>query len=375
MWSTVANADPDYQEERTKIDLLAPGDSVQVLDTQTDHLRNGNSYSAPHVTGAIALLHQYYQQQKDAGNQRFIGPLKHFVTKAILMNSADKLLGVQGSSRDVYNSLNQKWDQTQAYLNDEIPLDASMGAGALNVQRAITQIAPGAYQRHIPNTDDHVPLIGWANEVIGPGETNEYILDPPVGDGTWATITLCWDRDVQHSGGNTYHYGDEFFPYSDPSDRIPDLDLSLVAMTSNEVVAQSISIIQTEEHIFFKTTGTDRYKIVVTYAGGLQEQTEFGLAWWIGNAPPVSHPGDFNGDGNVDGADYVTWHKDPASYGGAGGYDEWRTNFGVIYGSGSGNGLASVPEPFTAWLMIAGLCSCCCIRNKRLWTRCPIRCR
>jgi hypothetical protein len=298
-------------------------------------------------------MHQYKQQQTDAGNQRFNGPLKHFVTKAILMNSADKLLGVQGSSRDVYNSLNQKWDQTQAYFDDTVPLDASMGAGALNVQRAIIQLAPGAYQPHIPNTEGvYVPLIGWANDVIGPGETNEYILDPPVGDGTWATITLCWDRDVQHSSGNTYQYGAQFFPYGDPSERIPDLDVALVAMTSGNTVAQSVSIIQTEEHIFFKTTGTDRYKIVVTYPGGLQEQAEYGLAWWIGNAPPITRPGDFNSDGKMDGADYVVWRKDPTSYGGASGYGEWRTNFGVTYGSGSGSNLASVPEPSSAMLLV-----------------------
>src|SRR5207253_11491905 len=37
-------------------------------------------------------------------------------------------------------------------------------------------------------------------------------------------------------------------------------------------------------------------------------------------------PGDFNGDGRVDAADYVVWRK---ANGPAANYDLWRTNFGV----------------------------------------------
>ena len=66
-------------------------------------------------------------------------------------------------------------------------------------------------------------------------------------------------------------------------------------------------------------------------------------------------PGDWNGDGKVDAADYVKWRKDPTGNGGnPAGYDTWRENFGRgISGSGSGtlaNG--SVPEPTPLVLLL-----------------------
>lgn len=69
-------------------------------------------------------------------------------------------------------------------------------------------------------------------------------------------------------------------------------------------------------------------------------------------------PGDYNGNGKVDAADYVLWRDNPANYGGTpGGYNTWRANFGNPPGSGSGLGAAGVPEPASLVLLI-GLVSC-----------------
>jgi hypothetical protein len=69
-----------------------------------------------------------------------------------------------------------------------------------------------------------------------------------------------------------------------------------------------------------------------------------------------NNPGDYNGDGNVDAADYVVWRKNPGAHGGdPGGYDTWRANFG---GTGVGGGasadaldLSAVPEPASSALI------------------------
>jgi T5SS/PEP-CTERM-associated repeat protein len=56
-------------------------------------------------------------------------------------------------------------------------------------------------------------------------------------------------------------------------------------------------------------------------------------------------PGDYNGDGAVDAADYVVWRKTDGSQEG---YDTWRANFGATAGSGAGGAYpanAAVPEP------------------------------
>lgn len=59
-------------------------------------------------------------------------------------------------------------------------------------------------------------------------------------------------------------------------------------------------------------------------------------------------PGDFNRNGKVDGADYVTWRNGLGTTHVQGDYDVWRAHFGVVGGAGSGLGSsAAVPEPTT----------------------------
>ena len=89
----------------------------------------------------------------------------------------------------------------------------------------------------------------------------------------------------------------------------------------------------------------------------------------------VSLPGDFNNDGVVDTADYVTWRANvgqPAgtllndTVGGVIGnaqYDVWCANFGHTAGSGSGASLLgevqtqAVPEPASIFLLLCGFAS------------------
>lgn len=56
-----------------------------------------------------------------------------------------------------------------------------------------------------------------------------------------------------------------------------------------------------------------------------------------------TNPGDHNGDGVVNAADYVFWRD---TMGDQAGYDAWKANFGAI--GGSGTSVAAVPEP-SAW--------------------------
>jgi hypothetical protein len=67
-------------------------------------------------------------------------------------------------------------------------------------------------------------------------------------------------------------------------------------------------------------------------------------------------PGDYNGDGTVNAADYVLWRKTPGSYGDAGGYTTWRANYGKPPGAGASlESAAGVPEPSTALLLLCSL--------------------
>jgi hypothetical protein len=76
---------------------------------------------------------------------------------------------------------------------------------------------------------------------------------------------------------------------------------------------------------------------------------------------PAGVPGDYNGNGKVDGADYVVWRNggplqnEVATIGSitAEDYTEWRSRFGNM--AGAGLGADSVPEPSALALVILAL--------------------
>jgi hypothetical protein len=106
------------------------------------------------------------------------------------------------------------------------------------------------------------------------------------------------------------------------------------------------------EHIF-KDIGSGNYKIVVTNeAGGKGTTQKYGIAWWFGNGGS-NLSGDYNGDGHVDAADYVVWRNDPGTFGGGGGYNTWRANFGTSAGSGAS--ATAVPETMSITLLATAL--------------------
>jgi len=70
---------------------------------------------------------------------------------------------------------------------------------------------------------------------------------------------------------------------------------------------------------------------------------------------PVGLAGDYNHDGKVDAADYVTWRNNPGANGGdPAGYNTWRANFGLP-GAGLGAGAGAVPEPTGVAMLVIGM--------------------
>jgi hypothetical protein len=224
-----------------------------------------------------------------------------------------------------------------------------MGAGHLNAKRAVDQHAAG--EQPPGSVDD----MGWdfffQND---PFQPNRYSLSLNAGD--YVSATLVWDREIFIFGGfDEYQRGDEFLDFG-----FDDLNLYLVPAGFPDVpqgianaVASSVSTAWNLEHFFASVPTAGNYEIwVMTDA---EDATDYALAWWAGaDMREETPPGDHNGDGSVDGADYVAWRKNPTAFGGdPGGYDEWRTNFGSTSGAGA---LASVPEPggFALAMMLIG---------------------
>ncbi|HEY3392047.1 MAG TPA: hypothetical protein VGK58_05030 [Lacipirellulaceae bacterium] len=106
-------------------------------------------------------------------------------------------------------------------------------------------------------------------------------------------------------------------------------------------------------------TGTFTSEILPPLSSGLDWELQYTPTSVVLSVISTVLPGDYNGNGIVDAADYVIWRKTDGSQAG---YDEWRTNFGRTAGSGSGaiggapsGSSAAVPEPAGVVMVLGAL--------------------
>ena len=352
----------DASGDRTSIDLLAPGFQVQALGfSNSNQFIDGTSFAAAHVSGASALLQEYALHQINVLNPRFgANSQRHEVMKAVMLNSADKISGVNGSGRTILDSNEQDWLQSEAFNDPYVSLDDQLGAGHLNVKRAVQQLSSGEY-----SPGEFIPKIGWDYGTVGgQGSSVEYEFLEELSAGQYIAITLTWDRRVEHSGvnQNAYSFGDTFFNYASVDDVLNNLDVYLADTTTGTsfLRGKSTTFEDNVEHIFFEVPDTDSYKIIVrNECCGLGTSQNYALTWWYGSGS--SAPGDYDKDGEVDSQDYDVWKSNfGTSFADADGngngvvdaadYTVWRDNRGA--GAG-GMSLASVPEPASGMLLIA----------------------
>jgi hypothetical protein len=125
------------------------------------------------------------------------------------------------------------------------------------------------------------------------------------------------------------------------------VDIDPTAGVNNQIVT-GISFYTSTGLITVGSGGEDGRAVSFNDSGVLVYRLTFGSESGIFTSyiAPVSTPGDFNGDGTVDAADYVVWRK---TNGSQTNYTLWRSNFGKPPGSGAGatGSAGAVPEPAT----------------------------
>jgi hypothetical protein len=423
VWTTVSSGNTFVTNpagDRTFVDILAPGADLSLADGGSvmlppSPMREGTSQAAPHVTGTVALLQQFAAQQIAAtgaprwkpspGMGQFAPSQRHEVMKAVLMNSADKIIDngtftvpgdanpapvgtFLGMEKTILKSIGNPpltWFNSAAYDDDvnqsgAVPLDEQMGTGQLNAKRALQQFKPGEFDAN----GAAVPNIGWdSGSTTGAGNNQKYVFAQPLTAGMFISITLTWDRhvDLVNNVGpaGVFNAGDTFTQSMTPAfdlendDQINDLDIHLLpqgAATTAAAVASSVSGVGTVEHMFFRIPTTGNYEFWVrqfdqeAFAAG----QDYAVAWWYGLAPPLV-AGDYTGDSIVNRDDYDFWKlhygETVSPLAGADGngdgvinaadYTVWRNALAGISGSGS-----SVPEPSgLALFAIAGILFAC----------------
>jgi hypothetical protein len=267
--------------DRRGISLLAPGNQIQVynLDGNVEEV-SGTSFAAPHVTASVALLQEagdrFLYQKRPLWTRDY---RRHEVMKAILLNSADKIKDkgdgkLLGMTRTIFDKKNKTWLESDAYFNPEIPLDISTGTGHLNVMRAYQQLNAGQWDYRQP-----VPNMGWHYDNIAANSTQEYIIEKPLQEKSFVSITLVWDRLVELEDQNNnkqYDVGEKFQDLG-----LNNLDLHLVSLDNNKRNnCSSISKVDSIEHIFCQIPTTGKYKIEVEFSQQVNENIQpYALAW------------------------------------------------------------------------------------------------
>ena len=269
---------------RRAISLVAPGHQIAVINLEGEILRvTGTSFAAPHITASVALLQEYGDRQlKKLQPNWSLDSRRHEVTKAVLLNSADKIKDdgdglLLGMSRTTYAKDNHTWLEGDAYRDPKIPLDIEMGTGHLNAFRAYEQFSGG-------QSDPQAPVVNraWDYREVEAGKYHDYVLEKPLQKDSFASITLAWDRLVELNDENDnkqFDVGEDF------NDRgLNNLDIYLMSADSDDIrrsICASVSEVDSVEHIFCKVPETGRYKIRVHYRQQVNEATQaYGLAWW-----------------------------------------------------------------------------------------------
>jgi hypothetical protein len=176
------------------------------------------------------------------------------------------------------------------------PLDDTFGAGELNAFNSYKMTLAGRYAGSTAPVDP-VGQFGWDYQTINPGSENELKYNFVIPEGSTApelSILLTWNVNVISGfSGQT----------------LTNLDLKLTD-SLGQMVDQSVSTIDNVEHIYIGAgQGVDHLDPgTYTLTISTDASKEFGLAWRMTTDADVDSA-DFDGDGDIDGRDLLTWQR------------------------------------------------------------------
>lgn len=235
----------------------------------------GNSFAGPFVTGAAAQMLTYAKHNSLNHDHRLM--------KAILMNSGVTCLDDNGAP----------WTSTPTS-----PMDYQQGTGILNMQRVYGMYSAGQQPTGAVKVPGYDFTTIYGTNVTGNtlGSSNgvvSYLLGSPTAAGAELDVTLAWDRHTYWedvNGDGLIDAGDTFYVNTN-TDAQSILQLELYC--NGSVVAQSISAIDTIQHLHLTNLPAGAYQLNVlrAYVPTAGNSEPYGLAWYSSaswtNIPPT----------------------------------------------------------------------------------------
>jgi len=307
----------NYGVGRSKPDLVLP--------------RGTTSAATSSASSAATLLHSAVGESSDAG--------KSETMKAILL---------AGATKEEFPGWSRSTTQ---------PLDDTFGAGELNVYNSYLMIEGG---QTVGSPDATGALTvnssGWDYQTVNPGSDLFYNFEVPVGStAAELSIILAWNVEVAGSFN---------------SESLANLDLALYDSTAgflNTLVDESLSTVDNVEHIYQTGLGPGTYTLKVSGDMSNPTSRDFGLAWRLDTLFDTPSA-DFDGDGDVDGSDFLAWQRGfgtllgaTNAMGDADGDGDIDADDIALLSAGFGTSIPTlslasvVPEPTSLALLVAGM--------------------
>jgi hypothetical protein len=246
---------PNYGPGRSKPDIVAPYTT--------------SSTATASISSVATMLHGIVAGTDAAKSQTM---------KAMLM---------AGATKNEFSG----WSRTTTQ-----PLDDTFGAGEVNTFNSYKMTLAGRYAGSTAPIDA-VGQYGWDYQTINPGVENQLKYNFVIPEGYTApelSILLTWNVNVISGfSGQT----------------LSNLDLILTD-SLGQIVDQSLSTVDNVEHIYIGSGQGVNHLDPGTYTLTISTDSpkEFGLAWRMSTDADVDSA-DFDGDGDVDGRDFLTWQR------------------------------------------------------------------
>jgi hypothetical protein len=259
-WAPLANG-------RAGVDVVAPGtdlwSTLAINYTGTNGLvagvASGTSFAAPHVTGVAALLYGAAVTPLGGISDRgTILSTDHKLIKAIIMNSADKIPGLDASGNAQTSWQPGEMTTSGGVPNAIVPLNYAVGSGSVNANSAFLEYSEAGNTFWNLNT-----LAATGTDIYYTFGLGKFTTSDPTQLLSGLTATLVWDRHVDFTVDTS----------SDPNNvgqytaSLSDLDLILqeeVAPDDWQNVYMSAYTGSTVDQIYLpQLSGTAEYRLDV----------------------------------------------------------------------------------------------------------------